>query len=435
MLKILSENLRIPIKLWISNIENGALEQACNSANLPFAFHHISIMPDAHQGYGVPIGSVLATDRVVIPNAVGVDIGCGMCAVKTSLKAEQLDKETLKTIMGKIREAIPVGNDKDGRHAKKQDESLMPVPKNLGEYITTENLLIRDYPIVSQQYESALTQIGTLGGGNHFIEIQKDKEDNVWIMIHSGSRNLGHKVATHYNELAIKLNRMWCSCVPTEWELAFLPIETEEAKSYMREMQYCVDFALANRSLMMDRIIDVFEQILIGFGQNQVQNIIFSKAINIAHNYASWENHFGKNVIVHRKGATLARKDTIGIIPGSQGTKSYIVKGLGNVDSFMSCSHGAGRLMSRTKACNELNLEDEIKKLDDQGIVHGIRTKNDLDEASGAYKDIGEVMNNQVDLVEIITELQPLAVIKATTNKVTTKDVLEYSKSISNFLK
>jgi len=361
-------------------------------------------MPDCHSGYGMPIGGVLATKGVVIPNAVGVDIGCGMSAVKTSLKAEQLDKETLKKIMSKIREVVPVGF---AHHKQYQPDSNMPN----GNIITSSWNLNKKH-IVDKEYESALKQLGTLGGGNHFIEIQKDTDNNIWIMIHTGSRNLGYKVAKYYNDLAIELNERWFSQVPKKWELAFLPIETQEAKDYMNEMQYCVDFALANRKLMMDRIL--FDCIEPSLKSNYVFNLTedYEKIINIAHNYASWENHFGENVIVHRKGATLARQGTIGIIPGSQGTKSYIVKGLGNKESFESCSHGAGRKMGRKEACRQLNLEEEIKKLDDQGIVHGIRNQSNLEEAVGAYKDIISVMENQADLVSILVELSPLAVIK-----------------------
>jgi tRNA-splicing ligase RtcB len=270
-------------------------------------------------------------------------------------------------------------------------------------YIDTPNN--EYYPVVSKEYNSALIQLGTLGGGNHFIEIQKDNDDNIWIMIHSGSRNLGYKVAQHYNKIAIDLNTKWHSQVPKKWDLAFLPIETQEAKAYLREMQYCVDFALANRKLMMNTILDCFQSYML-------TPLTSDEMINIAHNYAVWENHYGKDVIIHRKGATLAREGTIGIIPGSQGTKSYIVRGLGNPESFMSCSHGAGRKMSRAKAKEVLTIESQQEIMDKQGIIHGIRNRDNLDEAPGAYKDISEVMDNQKDLVEIITELSPLAVIK-----------------------
>lgn len=404
MKKVITIGEGLPIFHWLGEnytLEATAYEQITNLSRLPFAFHHIAIMPDCHSGYGMPIGGVLATEGTVIPNAVGVDIGCGMCAVKTSLKIDQLNADTLKKIMGKIREAIPVGFN----HQKiSQDIELMPRQR----YFTTEDK--KEYPIISQEYSSALKQLGTLGGGNHFIEIQKDTENYVWIMIHSGSRNLGKKVADYYNKLAIGLNEKWFSQIPKKWELAFLPIETQEAKDYLVEMQYCVDFALANRKLMIMNIGDIFRETL-GVGSIST-NTLCNEIINIAHNYAQWEHHFDRDVIIHRKGATLAREGTIGIIPGSQGSKSYIVKGLGNSDSFMSCSHGAGRKLGRKEACRTLNLEEEIKKLNEQGIIHGIRTQNDLEEATGAYKNIDEVMGNQNDLVEILVELSPLAVIK-----------------------
>jgi len=392
MKKVISTE-QIPIKLWLDNIEDGALEQAKNLANLPFAFKHIAIMPDSHMGIGCPIGSVVATRKVVVPNIVGCDIGCGMCAIKTSLT--EINTDTLKKIMGEIRKVIPVGFD---HHKELQDDRLMP---------DTD----KRYKIVFEQYDSALKQIGTLGGGNHFIEIQKGSDNHIWIMVHSGSRNFGLKVANHYNKLAIKLNEKWHSSVPKKWDLAYLPIDSEEGQLYIKEMNYCVEFALANRKLMMDRIKDIFEPYL-----NKSTCITelewngFDEMINIAHNYAKMENHFGENVMVHRKGATLATKDTIGIIPGSQGTKSYIVKGLGNSDSFNSCSHGAGRKMGRRQAINTLNLKEEKEKM--KGIIHSIRNKNDLDEAPGSYKDIDVVMENQKDLVEILVELKPLAVIK-----------------------
>jgi len=380
---------KLPIKLWLDDIEPGALAQARNLANLPFIFKHVALMPDAHEGYGMPIGGVLATNGVVIPNAVGVDIGCGMCALKTNLP--DITTETIKQIMSGIRELVPLGFD---HHESRQDETLMPSKANI-----IEN------GVVERQFLAALKQIGTLGGGNHFIEIQKGSDGHVWIMIHSGSRNIGLKVAEHYNKVAKRLNEMWFSSVDASKDLAYLPIETYEAKNYMKEMQYCVDFAFANRKLMMDNILSVFAKIL-------GSDFAALDLINIAHNYARWENHYGKNVLVHRKGATSAREGETGIIPGSQGTKSYIVKGLGNQESFTSCSHGAGRKMGRKQAMRELDLEAEIARLDEQGIVHAIRTVRDLDEAPGAYKSIDVVMENQKDLVEILVELTPLAVIK-----------------------
>jgi len=233
-------------------------------------------------------------------------------------------------------------------------------------------------------------------------------------MIHSGSRNLGLKVAKYYDKLAVELNEKWKSGVPKSWQLAFLPVESEEGKAYIREMNYCVEFALANRKLMMERVVEIFDNYYKeNWDYGKMIGVFESEPmINIAHNYSSLENHFGKDVWIHRKGATLAREGTIGIIPGSMGSKSYIVEGLGNPESFMSCSHGAGRMMSRTKAKSELNLGAEIKLLDDQGIIHGLRHVSNLDEATSAYKSIDEVMENQKDLIKIKITLTPLAVIK-----------------------
>jgi tRNA-splicing ligase RtcB len=313
--------------------------------------------------------------------------------------------------MGEIRKVVSVGFNK---HKEKQNEELMP--KREWDFMGEEA------PIVNNQYTNALTQLGTLGGGNHFIEIQKGSDGYIWIMIHSGSRNLGLRVAEHYNKLAIELNKKYYSDVPKEWDLAFLPVESQEGQDYIREMNYCVDFAFANRKLMMDRIQNIFlsefsEKIKKEDMSGQEcyeyeSSISFDPIINIAHNYTRQENHFDLNVWVHRKGATSARKGEIGIIPGSQGSYSYIVEGLGNKESFESCSHGAGRLLSRTRATEDLDLETEKKILDDKGIIHSIRSKQDLDEATGAYKSIDEVMENQKDLVKILVKLEPLAVIK-----------------------
>ena len=380
-----------PVKIWTDDVEESAMQQIENLCTLPFLFHHLAIMPDVHAGMGMPIGGVLACVDAVIPNAVGVDIGCGMCAVKTNWRVEDISADVLrKQIMRGIRERIPLGMD---HHKERQDESYLPQGHDIDKLT-----------VVKAQYISAQRQVGTLGGGNHFIVLQRDEHGMLWIMIHSGSRNLGKQVGDHYNKLAVMLNERWHSVVKPELRLAFLPLRTQEFNDYWAEMQYCVEFALCNRRLMMERIQEVIADALPG--------ILFEPMINIAHNYAAWENHYGKNVIVHRKGATLAREGIIGIIPGSQGTASYIVEGLGNPDSFNSCSHGAGRLMSRTAAVKTLSLEDEVKKLDEQGIVHAIRSQRDLEEAAGAYKDIEQVINNELDLVKILTRLLPIAVIK-----------------------
>lgn len=384
---------RLVVKSWCEEPESGAIEQAVNLANHPKAYHHIALMPDTHQGYGMPIGGILAAVNAVIPNAVGVDIGCGMVALKTSIPVGDISTEKLKAVMGAMRKAIPVGF---AHHQHAQDDRYMP------EY---SGVLDADCPIVSQQYSKALKQVGTLGGGNHFIEIQKGSDGFIWVMIHSGSRNLGKQVADAYNKVAKDLNEKWCASVPLSWDLAFLPVDSSEGQSYLREMQYCLDFAYCNRYLMMQRVTAILWDMFSA-------EITFDEAINIHHNYAVIEHHFGKNVWIHRKGATSARENELGIIPGSQGSKSYIVKGKGSPESFMSCSHGAGRAMSRKKARETLNLADEIAHMESRGIIHGMRSAKELDEAASAYKDIDTVMREQQDLVDIVVELEPMAVIK-----------------------
>ncbi len=385
------ETEKIPIKLWLDDMEESALQQARNLANLPFAFHHIAVMPDAHFGFGMPIGGILATDGVIVPNAVGVDIGCGMCAVKTSLK--DIDEPRLKQVLRQIRQTVPLGFK---HHQKPQSHNTMP---------RTGAGSIDQLPIIRSEYDNARTQVGTLGGGNHFIEIQRGADGDIWFMIHSGSRNLGYRVANHYNKLAISLNKKYKSSVPSSWQLAHLDMDDKTGQVYYEEMRYCVDFAQANRSLMLERVKEAL-------GDQVDGDIEFAEPINIAHNYAALETHFGKKVYIHRKGATRAQKSDTGIIPGSQGNPSFIVSGKSNAESFNSCSHGAGRKMGRKQAQRQLNLEQEKMNLERQRILHSLRGKKDLDEAPGAYKNIETVMDRQRDLIDIVDILQPLAVIK-----------------------
>ncbi|MGI9536437.1 MAG: RtcB family protein [Desulfocapsaceae bacterium] len=382
---------KIPIKLWLDDMEEGALQQAKNLANLPFAFHHIAIMPDAHFGFGMPIGGILAADSVIVPNAVGVDIGCGMCAVKTSLPT--IGEVDIKQVMRTIRQTVPLGFK---HHKKPQAHDSMP---------DTETGSIDDLPIVRAEYDHARTQVGSLGGGNHFIEIQRGTDGMIWFMIHSGSRNLGFRVASHYNKLAVSMNKRWKISAPKSWQLAHLPMGDEPGQTYYREMCYCVEFARANRTLMQSRVQDALRE--------QISpDIAFGEPINIAHNYATLESHFGKQVYVHRKGATRAMTEDTGIIPGSQGNKSFIVGGRSNPESFNSCSHGAGRKLGRKQAQRQLDLAREKAVLEKKRILHSLRGKKDLDEAPGAYKDIATVMQRQRDLVDVIDVLEPLAVIK-----------------------
>lgn len=383
------KKLKDNILCWCENPDQGAINQAVNISNHPWLVGNVCLMPDTHEGYGMPIGGVAALDNAICPNMVGVDIGCGMLAVKTNLTTEQVNVNLLKQVMGKIRERVPVGFN---HHTTQQ---LSPVFADESWNHTT---------VCLREFESARYQIGTLGGGNHFIEIQRDEDNNVWFMIHSGSRNLGKKVADFYNYKAKEMCEFWKQNEIVNNDLAILPIGTNEARGYIVEMEICLNFAYENRMLMAQRIMDSFADVFPDFNNLNM--------INIHHNYAALEHHFGRNVWVHRKGATLAREGIIGIIPGSQGTCSYIVEGLGNETSLQSCSHGAGRKISRMKAKQELTVEGEAKRMDDLGIIHSIRNVNDLDEAPSAYKDIDVVMDEQKDLVKILVKLLPMGVVK-----------------------
>ena len=357
-------------------------------------------MPDTHQGYGMPIGGVIATKKVVIPNAVGVDIGCGMGFFETNIDADEVvtaPDDFLRKFVQELKRSIPVGF----HHHKiaQKWEGFNRAPQT---------------PPVKQELESARFQLGTLGGGNHFIELQRSDTGKLCLMVHSGSRNFGYKIAKYYNALAQKLCKRWYSNIPEfkgEDGLAFLPIETLEAKAYLDSMNYALDFAKESRAHMMNTSINILSKLL----KSELSlDLSLGREVNIHHNFAAWENHYGKNVIVHRKGATQARKDQFGIIPGSMGTSSYIVRGLGNSESFESCSHGAGRKLARGKANRTLTMTDVEKAMGDIVFEIGVDRKGnpDLSEAPQAYKDIDEVIDAEKDLVEVVTKLQPLAVIK-----------------------
>jgi len=300
----------------------------------------------------------------------------------------------LKEILGDIRQTVPLGF---SHHKTKQDERLLPKFEHG-----------MSYPVIlgdggKGEFEPGLTQIGTLGGGNHFIEIQKGSDRRIWLMVHSGSRNVGKQVCDFHNRRASALNEKAGEPIPRQWQLAALRVDSEEGQEYLREMNWCLEFARANRALMLSRIQDIVT------AHTRARH---DTAFDIHHNYASMETHFGAELYVHRKGATAASAGQLGIIPGSQGTHSYIVRGKGNPESFMSCSHGASRRMGRKEAVRTLNLEEEKRRLDKQGILHAIRGKQDLEEAASAYKDIDKVMAAQEDLVKIEVTLQPLGVVK-----------------------
>ena len=403
------EGYAMPVKSWCENCEEGAVKQAVNLAHHPALVHHVALMPDAHQGYGMPIGGVVAAKGAVIPAAVGVDIGCGMIATETDIPAEVFAEMSFRrAFQEKLKERIPVGEGES--HRTTQDW------EGFEEYTAHNGMRSNLWPSRLDRMN-----LGTLGGGNHFIELQKttaldgagDPEggSKVWLMIHSGSRNLGKRIEEHYHRIASRLCERFHSPLPDK-DLAFLPIEEETGHNYFTDMLFALRYAKENRRRMMDVMMATLQEF--------APAAQFLRTIDIHHNYAAFEEHFGEKVCVHRKGATSAKLDEIGIIPGSMGTASYIVRGLGNPESFMSCSHGAGRRMSRIAASTTLTVEECDKAMD--GIVcerwrkykgfGKAKGRLDLSEAPQAYKDIEDVIASERDLVEPLVRLVPLASLK-----------------------
>lgn len=393
------EHYRVPIKSWCGDVDTQAMEQAGNLACHPVIFHHVALMPDCHVGYGMPIGGVIAARDAVIPNAVGVDIGCGMGVVRTSLSASDATRRQLQAVVTRVKELVPCG---EGRAHKKT------IP---GNEFDDQLDRCRDRRWFSDHVEDlARRNLGTLGGGNHFIEIQAGDDGLVWLMIHSGSRHLGNVIARFHHRVAWDLNQQWHTQLPSD-DLAFLPTGSDEGKQYIEDMNLALDYAKENRRRIMESFMAAMAETF--------ANISFETPVNIHHNYAALENHFGANVWVHRKGATAARAGEAGIIPGSMGTPSYIVEGIGNQDAFMSCSHGAGRVMGRKEASHKLTPESCDQAMD--GIVYDRWNKirkgkdkgmHDLGEAPQAYKDIDAVIAAELDLILPVVKLRPLAVVK-----------------------
>jgi len=383
------DHTNVPIMSWCEDLEESALSQAINLGNHPAIFHHVAIMPDSHMGYGMPIGGVIACKDHVIPMAVGMDINCGILSIETKLHIDAIMPH-IHEIRENIKRAVPVGMRWNQQPSYHPIFDLAPISQFM-----SRNLI-----------KKAKKQLGTLGGGNHFIEFQTDENDMVHIMIHCGSRNLGKTIAEYYHGLALIEGENYFSNVPDK-DLSVLHIDSWYGNDYIQAMEFAGTFARTNRSVIADIVI-----MEIG---NCVGSFEIVKEYDIHHNYANLENHFGENVWVHRKGATSARKGEIGIIAGSQGTPSYIVRGKGSESSFCSCSHGAGRPMSRTQASKILVEEDCNDSM--KGIIHdgwGVNRRGDIDlsEAPEAYKDIHQVMDAQTDLVDIVKELKPFAVIK-----------------------
>ena len=387
---------KVPVKIFTDDIEAEAYEQLSNIAQLPFIHSHVAAMPDVHMGIGATVGSVIPTKGAIVPAAVGVDIGCGMNAVRLSIQAEQLP-DNLKRIRSAIEAAVPVGFDMHKRDIA-QRSTIKPLNTGLEKILDKHRKLFNPK---KKPYQTWVRQLGTLGGGNHFIEICLDENDSVWIMLHSGSRGIGNMIGRYFIELARKDMERQQIRLPDR-DLAYFTEGSEHFDEYVEAVQWAQDYAMINRREMMRLIVDVLKKDLPHFELEK-------QAINCHHNYVTVENHYGEDVYITRKGAIKAGEGDYGIIPGSMGARSYIVRGKGNPTSFNSCAHGAGRRMSRTKAKKMFNTRD----MEEQTM--GIECRKDkgvIDEIPGAYKDIDTVMENQSDLVEIIHTLKQIVCIK-----------------------
>ncbi|MBO5292956.1 MAG: RtcB family protein [Lachnospiraceae bacterium] len=409
MFVINNDKTKSPIKIWLSGpeqLEESCLEQAYHLSNLPFIHKWVCLMPDTHTGKGMPIGGVIAAKDVVIPNAVGVDIGCGMVFVATNVKYREIKEvmvgtaTIMQSMIGSIMRAVPVGFES---HRQKQESAVLTEAlANIAGYEQNPELV----PLL----EEGFFQVGTLGGGNHFIELQEDENGYLCIMIHSGSRHLGKEICDHFHNKARELNQKWYSQVPDEYRLAFLPVHTEEGRQYIRWMQLAMDYAFENRERMLEKTCAVVKEHVERYTGQAVE---FTDKINCHHNYASLENHYDANVWVHRKGATRVRLGERAVIPGAMGSYSYVVEGQGNPESFCTSSHGAGRAYSRSGAMKAYTTEQVMVDLKQQEVVLGKRKKNDVaEECRFAYKDIDEVMKQQADLVTPVRKLKTVGVVK-----------------------
>lgn len=378
---------RAPILVWGELPDEGTLAQARNIANLPFAHHHVALMPDAHVGFGMPIGGVFGAVGQVVPHAVGLDIGCGVRAFKTSLKVQEV-RPLLDDVLRGIMREVPQGFDWHHQSQAHRTDVFDEVP---------------DSPVLRAEKARAERQAGTLGGGNHFIELQQDPDGFVWVMIHCGSRNVGKQVAEHYDAVARDLNKRQGSPVPSQWGLAHLDTRSAMGAEYLAAMGWCLRFAKENRRLIAESVREVLKR---RFG-----TVSFEPDIDVHHNYASIERHFGREVVVHRKGAVHAVGTVL--VPGSMGTASYVAEGLANPDSFESCSHGAGRALGRREAMRRIKREQVLRELDEIGVKLAKGKQHDVaEEAPEAYKDIESVMAGQQDLVRPLVRLTPVGVVK-----------------------
>jgi tRNA-splicing ligase RtcB len=402
--KVISDTKR-PVKIWADEVEETALQQLKNTANMPFVFKHVAAMADVHAGKGATVGSVIATKDAIMPCAVGVDCGCGMSAVRLpGVKPEDLSGK-LSMIRAEIEKNIPVGM--NGHDRDSGIKALNPTQSaELAKMLTDLDSRSKTYKNpnkIEQALKKATSQMGTLGGGNHFIEVCVSENNEVWLMLHSGSRGFGNLIAQHHIDIAHKLMEKMFITLPDK-DLAYFSKETQELDNYINDLLIAQNFAFLNRRAMQNLALKA-----IGKHVKLSKNPTTLEFIDCHHNYVAIENHFGQNVYVTRKGAVRARKGDFCIIPGSMGAKSFITKGLGNTDSFHSCSHGAGRKMSRNEARKNFKIED----LESQ--TQGVECRKDLDvidEIPGAYKDIEIVMENQNDLVETVDILKQVICIK-----------------------
>ena len=389
-----------PVKIWTEAIEAQALTQLKNIARLPFIHSNgVAAMPDVHMGVGSSIGTVIATDKAIIPSAVGVDIGCGMNAVRLSLKATDLP-DSLKNLRDAIEKGVPLG--KGGERTTDNDLEKLPHYRH-GDYGIMHSLAAKLYNgDMGKFLNKAISQTGTLGSGNHFIELCLDENQDVWVMLHSGSRGIGNMIGSYFIEKAKKRMEQYFISLP-DGNLAYLPEDTDDFNEYVAAVGWAQNYAFNNRKVMMEVVIQALRE------QIPVEFTITQEAINCHHNYVERENHFGRNLWVTRKGAIRAREGDLGIIPGSMGQRSYIVRGKGNLESYCSCSHGAGRAMSRTEAVKRFTTADLAQQ------TMGVECRKDadvVDEIPSAYKNLDEVMENQQDLVEVVHTLKAVMCIK-----------------------
>ena len=389
----------VPVRAWTRGVDfdDAAQRQLMNLARLPFVHSHVAAMPDVHLGVGAAIGAVIPTVGAIVPAAVGVDIGCGMVAQRTSLSAEQLPDD-LKPLRTGIETAVPHGGGGGGRIGA-WGEAPKPVGRAWRELSDRYARIIARYGKVA--HKRPLEQLGTLGGGNHFIEICLDEEDRLWVMLHSGSRGAGNRIGTHFIHLARREMERHQARLPDR-NLAYLREGSEHFEAYVEAVGWAQDYARVNRELMLSAVLGALRQHLPAFE-------LKAKAIDCHHNYVARERHFGADVYLTRKGAVRAREGDLGIIPGSMGARSFIVRGKGNPDSFDSCSHGAGRTMSRSEARRRFSLADHRRATRD---VECRKDRAVLDETPGAYKPIGDVMNAQRDLVDPVHELRQVVCVK-----------------------